>query len=727
MSAARRRRRRRRKRISARLIGVLLLASGVAGGIAGRVAHHLDEQAKKRPEKANAAEPVVVQHVIKPFEVVESIYDSRLGAGWEDWGGGRHDLTTVGPARVVFGGYAGIVFHHADLSSDFGALAFRFKAPPTWAPFLAASVGHTQAPEGTFPRVDLKPVDLADAGDGWKEAFIEWPRLNPKNLPIDRVVISASRQVGPDSIELDKVALTKRVGPPREAPVRDVDLAMVCDAQAVPISPMIYGITMSAWGSGATAHRIGGNPSSRLNWDLGAVWNAGKDWFFENASGKGSVAEWVTDATAHHAVTALTVPMIGWVAKDTISVGFPTSKFGKQHDEDPNRPEAGDGIALDGTKLKPGPPTETSVPAPPEKIAKWISALRAKDRLLASRSVLMYILDNEPSLWSEVHRDVHPQPLTQDELLDRTVQYATAIRKADPETPIAGPAEWGWTGYFFSGRDREVGTELRPDRRAHGDIPLVAWYLKKLAEREKTAGGRLLDVLDLHFYPQGERIFGTNARTDAEGAALRLRSTRALWDPDYVDESWIHEPVRLIPRMREWVAQNYPGTKTSIGEWSFGADDHISGALATAEALGRFGQQQLDSAFYWGGPQPNTRAFWAFRAFRDFDGRGGHFLDWSVPTHEAERVSFFASRDEAGDHLVAVILNLDPKFAVRARIETSSCGKIKSRRAFSYTEDTPSLKETPGLTGEDGLVEVIPPYSIRVLDLSASKANREDK
>ena len=46
--------------------------------------------------------------------------------------------------------------------------------------------------------------------------------------------------------------------------------------------------------------------------------------------------------------------------------------------------------------------------------------------------------------------------------------------------------------------------------------------------------------------------------------ALRLRTTRMLWDPTYVDESWVKEPVRLLPRLREWIDQNYPGRGISL-------------------------------------------------------------------------------------------------------------------------------------------------------------------
>ena len=131
----------------------------------------------------------------------------------------------------------------------------------------------------------------------------------------------------------------------------------------------------------------------------------------------------------------------------------------------------------------------------------------------------MYILDNEPMLWPTTHRDVHPEPTSYDELVTRTIDYGTAIREADPDAVIAGPAEWGWTGYLYSAKDiASGGTSARPDRRAHGDMPLVAYYLKALAEHEKKTGVRVLDVFDLHSYPAADGVYGDASRFD-EGRA----------------------------------------------------------------------------------------------------------------------------------------------------------------------------------------------------------------
>ena len=48
-------------------------------------------------------------------------------------------------------------------------------------------------------------------------------------------------------------------------------------------------------------------------------------------------------------------------------------------------------------------------------------------------------------LWHQTHRDVRSQPLGYDELWERTVAYAEAIKKADPGSKVAGFCSWGWT------------------------------------------------------------------------------------------------------------------------------------------------------------------------------------------------------------------------------------------------------------------------------------------
>jgi hypothetical protein len=359
------------------------------------------------------------------------------------------------------------------------------------------------------------------------------------------------------------------------------------------------------------------------------------------------------------------------------------------------------------------------VKSTPESVERWVRAIRAKDAT-RGRSVHQYILDNEPMLWHRTHRDVHPEPATYDELLEKTLAYAAAVRRADPEAVIAGPAAWGWLEYHFSAKDSELSTRLRPDRLMHGNTPLLPWYLRKVREAEKKTGTKLLDVVDVHFYPAMPSLgLGTGGATDPANAALRLRSTRSLWDASYVDESWIKERIRLIPLLRQWVDEEAPGLGISIGEWNFGGEGHMSGGLAVAEALGRFGTEGLTSAYYWTYPADRSPAYWGFRAFRDFDGSGGRFLDRSVPvTSSATQSSLFASRDAGGKHLVAVLLNLDPRAPIDARVDLGACGVVESVRAFTYAGGKDGFRPLEPERRAGGVAVAVAPYSMTVLDLT---------
>ena len=120
-------------------------------------------------------------------------------------------------------------------------------------------------------------------------------------------------------------------------------------------------------------------------------------------------------------------------------------------------------------------------------------------------------------------------------------------------------------------------------------------------------------MLDVHWYPEargtcianpmdGCRI--TDEDTDAAVVAARKQAPRSLWDPTYTENSWIAQfstngPIRLLPRLEDKIAANYPGTRLSITEYNYGAANHISGAIAQADALGVFGREGLFAATLW--------------------------------------------------------------------------------------------------------------------------------
>jgi hypothetical protein len=530
-------------------------------------------------------------------------------------------------------------------------------------------------------------------------------------------------------------AATLACGLARAAPVpiEPAQVTVECQGPSHPINELIYGIgayypdrSAHQWEMGATARRWGGDAATRFNWRLGNAWNSNHNWYFRNVkvvdAPSFSYDTFFEENREHGVSTVLTVPMLGWVAKDTTSYSFPVRIFGPQQSIAFDNPESGNGISPSGSPLTPLPPTQTSVPFTPDDLQAWVRAIREKDAG-RGRSVQMYILDNEPMNWNKTHRDIHPEPATYDEVLEKTIAYGTAIRRADPDAVIAGPAEWGWLAYHFSARDTsrgKLGKLLRWDRLKHGNVPFVPWYLRKLRDHESRTGVRVLDVLDVHFYPASPGM-GTSIQgmTDPETAAKRIRMTRSLWDPNYQDESWIKEKMRVLPLLKEWVAENYPGRGISIGEWSFGAENHMSGGLAVAEVLGRFGVQGLTSAFYWFYPPAGSPAFWAFRAYRNFDGKGSRFLDVSIPaTSRAADTSVFASRDASGRRAVVILLNSSPDLARQSTVALTGCRPPSTVRAFRYAQGDAAIRPADAAISADAITLELPAYSISVLDVN---------
>ncbi len=505
--------------------------------------------------------------------------------------------------------------------------------------------------------------------------------------------------------------------PPGVSPQMSGKMLVLCTEPGKPISPRIYGIAFADAPKelGATQHRWGGNPTSRYNFELGNAWNTGSDWFFQNVK-IDSVETFLGKAEVSGGTAAVTVPMLGWVAKDITSHSFPVSVYGAQAKVDPTdeKKDKGNGQTPRGMKL-PAEPARANVKSTPEMVGAWVKRIREADTKAGKRRVVQWILDNEPALWHVTHRDVHPWPTTYAELLEKTLKYAKVVREADPEGEIAGPSAWGWPEYFYSAKDADEGFHRSSDRKANGGEPLLAWYLQRLRAEGVKDKKRYLDVLNIHFFPQGSNIQHHDMTGDADPYTVqrRFRATRALWDKSYLDESYIKDRVFLIPRMQELIAENYPGTKLQIGEWNFGAEQHVSGALAIAETFGRFAQFGVDSAFYWQAPKKDLPAFQGFLAYRNYDGKGARFHDELVKSEAPLGTSIFVSRDPKSKAIVAILLNFEAGKEFDANIEWRGCGNAALKRQFVYSGKGTFTEEKGGSATDLKL----PPYSITVLEL----------
>jgi len=435
------------------------------------------------------------------------------------------------------------------------------------------------------------------------------------------------------------------------------------------INPNVYGLayasTTQLQDLNVPVNRYGGNNTTRYNWQINAD-NRGQDWYFESIGDTSSVAgergnTFIANTRAGGAQAMITIPIIGWVAKlgsnRSKLAGFSQAKYGAQTGNDWQWfPDAGNGIKQStGQPVSGNDPNDANVANTSAFQKQWVQSIVTQWGPASVGGQKYYILDNEHSIWHSTHRDVHPVGATMDEVLSRMTDYATQIKAADPSALVVGPEEWGWSGYLLSGYDQQYGGlhgwSTMPDRNAHGGMDYLPWLLGQLKS------GHLLDVFTVHYYPQGGE-FGNDTSTAMQ--LTRNKSTRSLWDPTYVDPTWINDTVKLIPRLRSWADTYYwPGTPIGITEYNWGAESHINGATTQADILGIFGREGLDLAARWTTPDATTPTYKAIKMYRNYDGNKSAFGDTSVSAGgtNPDNIAVFAAQRASDNALTVMVIS----------------------------------------------------------------------
>jgi len=505
-----------------------------------------------------------------------------------------------------------------------------------------------------------------------------------------------------------------------EGPQIAVDLA--ADRHAIPDA--VYGMSFAppalARELALGVDRFGGNRMATYDWRTG-VSSTAADYFFETVPGCWRDAdawcargrdgrldrEHVAGDRAAGVPSLLTVPLLGKVAADAGRFGqplpcsYPRWRFPSQQAWDPHNVDCGNGRTPDGRPIR---GDAAGTPFATEDARAWIAELVHAYGTAAQGGVRYYGLGNEPALWSDTHRDLHPDPVGYDELWSRTKAMAAAVKDADPSARTLFFSEWGWTGFFCSAKDDPYAgcSKDSLDRQAHGGQELAAWLLDRAREEAASSGRRTLDLLDLHWYPQG--------------GGTPLDATRSLWDPTYTDPSWIGDRVQLIPRMRAWIDAHYPGTGIALSEYDFSgvSPDPAVQALVQADALGIFARERVDLAARWNPPAEGAAEVNAWRLFRNYDGGGGRFGETWVRTTSTDQamVAAYAAQRGSDGRLTLALLN---KSTVARTVPVSLSGAAADGAAERWTwtagDARPQRGEAAAVPGR----VVLPPRSLTML------------
>jgi uncharacterized protein (TIGR03437 family) len=526
-------------------------------------------------------------------------------------------------------------------------------------------------------------------------------------------------------------------------------LAVDANANRHPISPYVYGINeYSDAGLGAIMHiplrRFGGDATTSYNWKID-VSNSASDWYFQNgaqSSGSqsglpnGSSFDLFHEADLQTGTLSLgTISLMDWTPKDDVSCSFSVAKYGAQQQTDPYDSDCGTGILTNGQQIV-NDPHDAYQPMDSTYPQSWVGGyLVPRYGPGNAGGVTLWSMDNEPEWWWGVHIDIYQNIGTYDDTMARNIRLAQAVKAADPSALITGPVPSGWIGYFYSRTDMQSGWSTAPyqywdnptDQKAHGGVPWVEYYLQQMNQFEQQHGTRLLDVLDVHGYLVPDSL--TDTPGDAATETLRMTSTRALWDPNYIvpqtnasdnfyDNNGNIVAPQLIPRMQQWVDRNYPGTKLAITEYWWHALGSITGAIAQADVLGIFGRESLDYGTLWGPPAPTDPGAFAFKIFLNYDGNGSQFGGTSVSatTSDPDTLSIFAAQ-RVDSALTILVLNKTTG-DVSDSISLANFTPAGSAQVWQYSPANLSaiVHQSSGIAiGGNSLAVTFPAYSMTLL------------
>jgi hypothetical protein len=197
----------------------------------------------------------------------------------------------------------------------------------------------------------------------------------------------------------------------------------------------------------------------------------------------GAIVTRVTAQINSHKVL-ITVPLLDCVAKDDAGIvapdlacgsgtGAPSSHFerssarmGSPFPTQPYVPGANDGVFQD-------------------EFINWMKYQFTTPKINTN---VFFELDNEPDNWDgDAHHAVHSNAVTYDEVIKKDTVYANMIKEQVPTALVFGPVLSGWRGI---------------DKWGGGSEAFVEVYLKAMKQAEANEGRRLIDVLDVHWYPE---------------------------------------------------------------------------------------------------------------------------------------------------------------------------------------------------------------------------------
>ncbi|OYU67567.1 MAG: glycoside hydrolase family 44 [Cytophagaceae bacterium BCCC1] len=264
---------------------------------------------------------------------------------------------------------------------------------------------------------------------------------------------------------------------------------------------------------------------------------------------------------------------------------------------------------------------------------------------LDKEKVQYWSMDNEPEIWNGTHDDVVNNQFTAEELIQSYIKVAKKARAAYPAIKLCGPVtanEWQW--YNWSNGPIEYNGKK---------YPWIEYFLLRIAEEESKSGVRLLDVIDIHFYPNNKnpqeivqlhRVFFD--QNYAFSGANGVKNVNGSWDNSQNKEFIFG---RINGWLNKYFGENH-GRTLGLTELGFDKTNPNVTAVTYASIMGEFMRNNVEifTPWSWETGMWETLHLFSKNTFKDL-----------LKTESADEsiVSVYSTINEKNDQINLILVN----------------------------------------------------------------------
>jgi hypothetical protein len=187
-------------------------------------------------------------------------------------------------------------------------------------------------------------------------------------------------------------------------------------------------------------------------------------------------------------------------------------------------------------------------------------------------------------------------------------------------------------------------------------------------------------------------------------------------------EGWANGNVAYVPLMRRWMKEAGWDAPMGIGEYDYSGPEgglEISAAVAQAESFAAFARTQVSYAMYWADPRKHGPTYFAFKMFRNPDGKrtavGDHFILAEVSDYDS--VGVYVFKDTQRNVASFVILNKKAKKGAKVALDLGTPVPAQKATRYEYSSaNQKAIGELPPLdvSGQTLNVSIAPMSILRV-------------